>query len=174
MTSIQVIAEAGVNHDGCLEKAISLVEIAALAGADYVKFQLFDLNEQISVGAPTAEYQNRSGTTHADMLKLAESYQLPWHSHLQIFEQCRTSGIKYCASVFCRESLEFYVDNFSPEFIKIASGELTNKILLEAAGRAGLPIILSTGMATPGELDDALHCLLRKSTNTNHQEKNTT
>jgi len=141
-----IIAEAGVNHDGSLENALKLVDAAAEAGVDAVKFQLFRVDEQVSVAAPTAEYQQDNSGAKS-MAEMAISYDLPWEAHREILEHCRKRGIKYMSSCFDQRAVDFLIE-LGGDCIKVGSGELTNYPLLSYMAKTGLPILLSTGMST--------------------------
>jgi N,N'-diacetyllegionaminate synthase len=143
---VLVIAEAGVNHNGQLERALELVSVARAAGADAVKFQLYRPEEQVSRAARTALYQ-REQTGADSMLEMARSYELPWESHRAIAARCREAGIAYMSSCFDREAVDFLVQ-LGGESVKVGSGELTNYPLLAHISATGLPILLSTGMST--------------------------
>jgi sialic acid synthase SpsE len=158
-----VIAEAGVNHNGSLSMALELVEAAAEAGADAVKFQLFNASEQISRYSPTAQYQ-RSATGQKSMLQMAKMYELPWEAHLDIFRRCESAGIMYMASCFDKEAIDFY-QQLGGKILKIASGEITNFDLLSAAADSGLPTILSTGMSSIAEISEAVNHIKSNSRN---------
>jgi N-acetylneuraminate synthase len=151
---VLVIAEAGVNHNGELQRALELVEVARAAGADAVKFQLYRPEEQVSRAARTAEYQ-RAQTGASDMLTMARSYELPWEAHRAIAARCREAGIAYMSSCFDREAVDFLVQ-LGGECIKVGSGEITNYPLLAHMSATGLPILLSTGMSTLADVAGAV------------------
>ena len=142
-----IIAEAGVNHNGDLKKALELVSIAHKAGADAVKFQLFDVDEQISKYAENAPYQ-RKGLGKKTMAEMALSYDLPWEKHKEISEYCNKIGIMYMSSCFDPLAVDFLISKLGGSCIKVGSGELTNYPLLRYMSRTGKPILLSTGMST--------------------------
>jgi len=140
-----IIAEAGVNHDGEIEKALELVSIANQAGADAVKFQLFDVKEQISMHACNAPYQ-RKGSGKKTMFEMAKSYDLPWEKHKIIAEYAEKLGIIYMSSCFDKKAVDFFIHELNGDCIKVGSGEITNYPLLSYISKTGLPILLSTGM----------------------------
>jgi N-acetylneuraminate synthase/N,N'-diacetyllegionaminate synthase len=146
-----IIAEAGVNHNGSVKLAKRLVDVAAQAGADAVKWQLFRAEEQVSRAAQTAKYQQET-TGEQDMLLMGSSYDLAWEAHRDIAAHCRARGIQYMASCFDPEAVDFYLDELGGTAIKVGSGELTNAPLLAYMARRGAPILLSTGMATLEEV----------------------
>ncbi|NQU69488.1 MAG: N-acetylneuraminate synthase family protein, partial [Rhodospirillales bacterium] len=152
-----IIAEAGVNHDGDAERALTMVDAAAEAGADAVKFQTFRAGNLVTAAAPKAPYQTRSaGDTQLEMLRALE---LGTDAHRLLAERCKERGIVFLSSPFDLESLAFLIDEMKVETIKIGSGEITNGPLLLAAARSGRDIILSTGMSTLDEVKDALAIL---------------
>ena len=153
------IAEAGVNHNGDIDMALELVDRAAEAGADVVKFQTFDAERLASAAAPKAAYQDRttgSGESQLDMLRRLE---LSEEGHEAVLERCKDRGIEFLSSPFDEVSLKLLIDRFGLRKIKLGSGELTNGPLLLAAARTGAELILSTGMGTLGEIEEALGVL---------------
>ena len=151
-----IIAEAGVNHNGSLERALELVDSAAAAGADYVKFQTFDAARLASPRARMAEYQVRNGESGEGQLEMLRRLQLSHDDHRAIIERCGGAGIRFLSSPFDEASLRFLVEDLGVREIKLGSGELTNAPLLFAAAQRDVGLILSTGMATLGEIEDAL------------------
>jgi N,N'-diacetyllegionaminate synthase len=148
-----IIAEAGVNHDGSLAKALRLVDIAAAAGADAVKFQTFRADDIIAPGTAKVAYQERQtgGGSQYDMIRALE---LDEEAHRAIARHCAERGIEFMSTPFDLWALDLLV-GLGMKRIKIASGEVTNKPLIEAAAARGLPLILSTGMATLAEVERA-------------------
>lgn len=157
MTSehVYVIAEAGVNHNGRQKIAFELIEAAAAAGADAVKFQTFEAAKLASGKVPKAAYQKQSTDAAESQLTMLKKLELPreWHRELQRY--CERQGIQFLSTAFDTGSLEFLIELGMPVF-KIPSGELTNGPLLWRFGRTGRPLILSTGMANLGEVEQAL------------------
>ncbi len=153
-----IIAEAGVNHNGELEKAIELIDIAYSAGADAVKFQLFNVEEQVSKSAENAPYQ-RKGSGKQSMSDMAKSYDLPWEKHKILFDHCNNLGIVYMSSCFDSRAVDFLIHDLGGECIKISSGELTNYPLLRYVAQTGKTIILSTGMSTIDDVRDAVNII---------------
>jgi N-acetylneuraminate synthase len=154
-----IIAEAGVNHNGSLDMALQLVDAAADAGADVVKFQTFDAANLASASAPKAAYQKRrthAGETQLEMLKRLE---LSLDDHRAIIERCATRGIRFLSTPFDLGSLALLSDVLGLAEIKLGSGELTNGPLLLAAARSGRRLIVSTGMGTLAEVENALAVL---------------
>ncbi len=158
MTRVLLIAEAGVNHNGDPELALRLVDAAADAGADVVKFQTFRAEALAAVAAPTAGYQAAAGEG-ASQLAMLRRLELSQAAHRAVVARCRERGIAFLSSPFDAESLAFLVDGLGLGRIKLGSGELTNGPLLLAAARSGRPVILSTGMGDLAEVAEALGVL---------------
>lgn len=150
-----IIAEAGVNHNGEKNLAFSLVDAAADAGVDAVKFQTFSAEKLASAHAPKAVYQKNNTDADESQLAMLKKLELPkeWHRELQVY--AHQKGIEFLSTAFDLGSLEFLNELNIPVF-KIPSGELTNLPLLWAFARTGKPLILSTGMATLAEVESAL------------------
>ena len=159
MSKIYVIAEAGVNHNGSAEMALQLVDAAVDAGADAVKFQTFKAENLVTKGADKAEYQKATsgaGESQFDMLKRLE---LSYEMHHQLIEYCSNKGITFLSTAFDTDSLHFLVGELGLTTLKIPSGEITNGPLLLEHAKTGCDLILSTGMATLGEVEEALGVL---------------
>jgi N-acetylneuraminate synthase len=154
-----IIAEAGVNHNGSLDMAIQLVEVAAKAGADAVKFQTFKADKLVSRSAPKADYQTRTTDADESQLEMIRRLELDEHAHEILIEQCKTCGIEFLSTPFDFESVDLLAGRFDLSCIKIPSGDITNAPLLLKIARTGKPVILSTGMSTLGEVEDALGVL---------------
>jgi 2,4-diacetamido-2,4,6-trideoxy-beta-L-gulose transferase len=152
-----VIAEAGVNHNGRLEVGLELVDAAAAAGADAVKFQTFRAADLATSAAPKADYQTRTTGVESQREMLAR-LELSEADHRALRARSIERGIEFMSSPFDIVSLELLV-RLGVRRLKIGSGELTNGPLLLAAGRSGLPVILSTGMAALDEIEAALGVL---------------
>lgn len=152
--STYVIAEAGVNHNGQLDMALRLIDVAAAAGADAVKFQTFKAELLVNKSATKAEYQARQtgAGSQFDMLKTLE---LSCEDHRELAARCAHRGIEFLSTAFDIESAHFLVE-LGINRIKVPSGELTNKPFLQSLAKFGLPMILSTGMATLAEVKTAL------------------
>jgi N-acetylneuraminate synthase len=151
MTRAFVIAEVGVNHDGNLDRAKELVEAAADIGADAVKFQTFVAEKLVNRSAAKADYQvgHSKGETQFEMLKHLE---LSTNSHYVLSRLASKRGIEFISTPFDLDSLAFLATDIGVKRIKISSGDLTNLPLLHSAGQTGLPMIVSTGMATIDEV----------------------
>lgn len=158
MSKITVIAEAGVNHNGDLDLAKSLIEVAAKAGADFVKFQIFIPNELATENASLAEYQRDDLPFSKTQRALLNRLQLEFHQYEELREFSKRAGIGIFATAFDLPSLKFLSDLNEP-FIKVASGEITNRPFLEFVGNQGVRILLSTGMSTLEEIAQGIAVL---------------
>ncbi|MCH6231366.1 N-acetylneuraminate synthase family protein [Microbacterium sp. CFH 31415] len=154
-----VIAEAGVNHNGSLDTAKELVDLAASAGADAVKFQTFSADNLALESAAMADYQRRSDDDVRSQHDLLRQLELSHDEFRALRDHCDMRGIRFLSTAFDLDGLDFLVDDLGIPLVKIASGDLTFAPLLVAAGRTGLPVILSTGMADLGEIARALRFL---------------
>jgi len=155
-----IIAEAGVNHNGSIELAKKLIETAANAGVDFVKFQTFKADSIVSKTAKRAEYQqkniNDGEDTQYSMLKKLE---LNENMHFELISHCKKFGIKFLSTGFDNESIDF-LDSIDIPFFKIPSGEITNKPYLKHIASKKKPVVLSTGMATLSEIKEAIDIML--------------
>jgi N,N'-diacetyllegionaminate synthase len=154
-TRVQIIAEAGVNHNGSLERALALVDEAARAGADAVKFQTFRAEQVISRHAPKAEYQQRTTGNAESQLDMVRALELDAAAHRKLVARCRERNLEFLSTPFDLESVAL-LKELGVARLKIPSGEITNPLLLRAAAATGLPLIISTGMSTLGEIEAAL------------------
>lgn len=155
----RIIAEAGVNHNGSIDLAIEMVDVAAEAGADFVKFQIINAEALASVNAPKAEYQIRNDLikeSQYDMLKRLELKASEFHL---LSNYCQKKGVAFLASPFDTNSVDFLIRDLNLNIIKIPSGEITHGLLLLCAARSGAYVILSTGMSTLAEIEQALSVL---------------
>lgn len=154
-----IIAEAGVNHNGDIELAKKMIDVASEAGVDCIKFQTFKADKLVVKNAPTAEYQKQSTGTNSqfDMLKKLE---LSFDSFRSLKEYALDRGVDFCSTAFDNESIEFLYD-LGLKFWKIPSGELTNVPYIEKIAKYNMPIIMSTGMAEISEIDYIVN-LIRK------------
>ncbi|WP_018702966.1 N-acetylneuraminate synthase [Anaeromusa acidaminophila] len=154
-----IIAEAGVNHNGCLQTAMKMVAAAADAGANAIKFQAFKSDKLVTRYAPKAAYQQENTRENSGQYEMLQKLELRSSDFLQLKNYCVEKGIEFLATPFDEDSLNFLVDSCGLKIIKISSGDLTNAPFLLQAAKTGLPIILSTGMATVGEIEKALAVL---------------
>lgn len=153
-----IIAEAGVNHNGSMAIAMALIDAAADAGADAVKFQTFRAGCLVVRHAEKAAYQKRQDAAHESQLEMLSGLELSHDDHVQLISHCRSRGIQFLSTAFDSGSAD-YLDSLSLPFVKIPSGEITNLPRLRSAVIPGRRIILSTGMANLGEVEAALIAL---------------
>ncbi|MEJ1087386.1 N-acetylneuraminate synthase [Microbacterium sp. Mu-80] len=154
-----VIAEAGVNHNGSLDIAKDLVDLAADAGADAVKFQTFSADALALESAELADYQRLSEEDARSQHDLLRGLELTRDEFRALRTHCDQRGIRFLSTAFDLDGLDFLIDELGIPLVKIASGDLTYAPLLVKAGRSGLPVILSTGMADLSEIARALRFL---------------
>jgi len=154
--SVVIIAEAGVNHNGSLEKAFGLVDAAVEAGVDYVKFQTFKSTNLVSAKAKKAEYQieNTKNNTESQ-LQMLQKLELSEDDHEKIIAYCNSKNIKFFSTAFDLDSLE-YLSKIGMDMVKIPSGEITNLPYLRKAASLFKKVIISTGMSTLSEIGDAV------------------
>ncbi|ETZ24542.1 N-acetylneuraminate synthase [Pedobacter sp. V48] len=154
--NVIIIAEAGVNHNGSLENAFRLVDAAVDAGVDYIKFQTFKATNLVSIKAKKAEYQieNTKNSTESQ-LQMLQKLELSEDDHEKIIEYCNSKDIKFFSTAFDLDSLE-YLSKIGMDMVKIPSGEITNLPYLRKAGNLFKKVIISTGMATLSEIEDAV------------------
>lgn len=155
---VMIIAEAGVNHNGDLELAKKMALVAKRCGADAVKYQTAVPELVISVFAPKAEYQKETTGDKESQLEMVRKLHFDFESHRQLKEYCDMIGIQYLSSPFDIPSVEFLATLDLP-CMKVPSGEITNYPYLVAVGKTGLPVILSTGMSIPEEIENAVRVL---------------
>jgi N,N'-diacetyllegionaminate synthase len=153
-----IIAEAGVNHNGELSVAKRLIDVAAEAGADLVKFQTFSADRLVTASAPKAGYQAANCASADSQQAMLRSLELTPAMHRELLEHCKRRGIAFFSTAFDIESLDLLAGLGLDRF-KIPSGEITNLPYLRHVGRFGKPLIMSTGMATMDEIAAALAVL---------------
>ena len=156
--SICIIAEAGVNHHGSLELAKRMALAAKQAGADIVKYQTAVPELVVSKFAPKAEYQKATTDAAESQLEMIRRLHFSFEAHRELKEYCDSIGIQYLSAAFDIPSVEFLASLKLP-VAKIPSGEITNLPYLEAVAATHTPVILSTGMSTLPEIEDALSVL---------------
>lgn len=154
-----IIAEAGVNHNGDVNLACRLIDVAAEAKADAVKFQTFVASEVISKWAPKAKYQKRTTGEGESQLEMVKRLELSESNHETLIDHADKRGIKFLSTPFDSASLRLLTERFDLDTIKIPSGEITNGPFLLEIARTGRDVILSTGMSTLGEVETALGVL---------------
>lgn len=158
-----IIAEAGVNHNGDLDLARQLIDAAAAAGADMVKFQTFNANRQVTRTAKKADYQTQTTDSKESQHAMLHRLELTEAMHHQLIAHCATRNIGFFSTGFDIESVDLLVSLGQDRF-KIPSGEITNLPYLRHIGQLGKKVILSTGMATLGEIEAAIDVLEQAGT----------
>lgn len=158
MNKVFIIAEAGVNHNGDIEIAKKLVDAAALAGADAVKFQTFRAESLVCKNARKAEYQMKTTKKAESQFDMLKRLELTPDMHQQLIRYCRSKEIMFLSTPFDGESLNYLVQ-CGIEIIKIPSGEITNYPYLEKVGQTGKKVILSSGMSFLDEIGNAVAVL---------------
>ena len=159
---VYIIAEAGVNHNGDLMLAKKLVDMAKDAGADAIKFQTFKAEESTGSYAVKAAYQQSNDPTQESQLDMIRRLELPFEQFREIQAYCKEKGITFISTPDGSESLQFLVSLGVP-FIKIGSTEVTNLPFLREIADTHLPMILSTGMSTLGEVERAVQTIRARS-----------
>jgi N,N'-diacetyllegionaminate synthase len=152
------VAEAGVNHCGDLDTAKALIDAAASAGADAIKFQTFKADRMVSPMAPKAQYQLDRTNQEESQLDMLRPLELSFDAHRELQRQCERRGIEFLSTPFDTECVDF-LDELGVQAFKIGSGEVTNLPFLRYVGAKGKPMILSTGMSHLGEVWDAVRAI---------------
>ena len=157
-----IIAEAGINHNGNLEIAKRMIDVASEAGADYVKFQTFKTEKLVSKKAKKAQYQLKNSIESSeDQFEMLKKLELDKASHEILIDYCNLKKIKFLSTAFDLDSIDL-LDSLKMDFFKIPSGEITNLPFLEKVASKQKPVIMSTGMANLGEIEAALNILTKK------------
>jgi len=160
-----IIAEAGVNHNGSVETARRLVDVAVKAGVDAVKFQTFKAERLATRDAPKAGYQMQATDINESQFEMLRRLELSRETHLELFNYCRRIGVLFLSTPFDEESADLLEEIGVPAF-KIPSGELTNLPFLIHVARKGKPMIVSTGMSSLDEVEAAVQAV-EQAGNTN-------
>ena len=163
MNKVFIIAEAGVNHNGSIELAKKLIDVASESGADAVKFQTFKAEKLVSKNAQKADYQKQTTDTKESQFDMIKKLELDLDTHKELMAYCKTKNIMFLSTPFDHDSIELLSD-LGLEIFKIPSGEITNLPYLRHIGKLNKKVILSTGMADIGEIEDALDILISAGT----------
>lgn len=158
MNKVFIIAEAGVNHNGSIELAKELIDKASKAGADAVKFQSFKAEILVTKSAMKAEYQKETTGNSDGQFDMIKKLELDYTKHEELAEYCKAKDIMFLSSAFDLESIDL-LNNLGLEIFKIPSGEITNLPYLRKIGSLNKKVILSTGMSTLGDIENALEIL---------------
>ncbi len=162
--SVFIIAEAGVNHNGSAELAKKLIDVASDAGVDAVKFQTFKASKLVSKTAKKAQYQQKNMQEEDDsQFNMLKKLELDVETHHELIAYCKTKNIMFLSTPFDHDSIDM-LNGLKLPIFKIPSGEITNLPYLRHIGSLGKKVILSTGMADLGEIEDALDILVNAGT----------
>jgi len=163
MNKVFIIAEAGVNHNGSIELAKKLIDVASESGADAVKFQTFKAEKLVSRNAQKADYQKETTDKTESQFDMIKKLELDLNTHKELISYCKTKNIMFLSTPFDHDSIEL-LKTLGLEIFKIPSGEITNLPYLRHIGKLNKKVILSTGMADIGEIEDALDILISSGT----------
>ncbi|MCH9813573.1 MAG: N-acetylneuraminate synthase, partial [Epsilonproteobacteria bacterium] len=161
--SVFIIAEAGVNHNGSIETAKKLIDVAAESGVNAVKFQTFKTENLVSKNAQKANYQKETTDAQESQFDMIKKLELDINTHYELIAYCKLKNIMFLSTPFDHDSIKL-LDTLGLEIFKIPSGEITNLPYLREIGKLGKSVILSTGMADIGEIEDALDVLIECGT----------
>ena len=161
--SVFIIAEAGVNYNGSLELAKKLIDVAVDAGANAVKFQTFKTENLVSKNAKKAEYQKETTDAKESQFEMIKKLELDVDTHYELIEYCNSKNIMFLSTPFDLDSIDL-LDRLELSIFKMPSGEITNLPYLQKIGALNKEVILSTGMADIGEIEDALDVLIEAGT----------
>lgn len=163
MDKVIIIAEAGVNHNGDIEIAKRLIDVAAKSGADYVKFQTASLDGIVSKSAKMSRYQIENTGVETSQKEMLSKLLLPYDAFKELYEYCKEKNIEFLSTPFDIESIDF-LNELGVPFWKIPSGEVTNYPYLKHIGQTGKPVIMSCGMSTLEEVEAAIRVLKENGT----------
>ena len=161
INKVLIIAEAGVNHNGDFDKAIQLIDVAADAGADFVKFQTFKAKNLASINAQKVVYQKENTKSEGSQLEMLKRLEIPIDWYPKLLSRCKEKNINFLSTGFDIESIDL-LDNMGQKLFKIPSGEITHKTLLRKIAQKNKPVIISTGMASMDEIKEALDIFLKE------------
>ena len=161
---VYIIAEAGVNHNGSLELAYQLIDIAVKSKADAIKFQTFNSNKLVSGKAEKAEYQKETTGKNETQLEMLKKLELSYDNFRLISKKCKEVGIEFISTPFDLDSVDF-LDSLGVTTFKVGSGDLTNFLLLKKIAEKNKKIILSTGMSSIDEVKKSVNFIKKHSSN---------
>ena len=162
-----IIAEAGVNHNGCIETAKKIIDAAVTAGVDAVKFQTFTAKNIVCESAPKANYQKQAASIKESQFEMLKKLELDAGAHKELIDHCKTKNIIFLSTPFDHDSIEL-LNELKLDIFKIPSGEITNLPYLRHIGSLNKQVILSTGMSDLGEIESALDILIGAGTEKNN------
>lgn len=157
--AVYIIAEAGVNHNGELQKAFQLIDVASDAGVDAVKFQTFNPDSLVTPDAGKADYQKQTTDAQESQHEMLQRLALSHADHYELIKYCKERKVVFLSSPFDIDSVNF-LDSLHLPFFKIPSGEITNLPYLRHVASKNKPVVISTGMARMGEVESALRILM--------------
>jgi len=161
--SVFIIAEAGVNHNGSIQLAYKLIDAASASGADAVKFQTFKAENLVSINAQKAEYQKQATNQSESQFNMLKKLELDTNAHKKLINYCKKKDIVFLSTPFDHESIDL-LNKLELQIFKIPSGEITNLTYLRHIGSLRKEVILSTGMSTLKEIEEALIILTNAGT----------
>jgi len=161
--SVFIIAEAGVNHNGSIELAKELIDVASSAGANAVKFQTFKTENLVSKNAQKADYQKETTDKEESQFDMIKKLELDVDTHHELIAYCQSKKIHFLSTPFDLDSIDL-LNGLKLDIFKIPSGEITNLPYLRKIGSLNKKVVLSTGMADIGEIEDALDVLTSAGT----------
>jgi len=161
--SVFIIAEAGVNHNGSVNLAKKLIDVASISGVDAVKFQTFKAKNLVAKHTQKADYQKQTTDALESQFNMIKKLELDVDAHRELIAYCQEKGIMFLSTPFDRESIDLLSD-LGLQIFKIPSGEITNLPYLRHIGSLGKQVILSTGMSNLKEVEDALNILINAGT----------
>jgi N,N'-diacetyllegionaminate synthase len=162
-SKVFIIAEAGVNHNGSKDIAFKLIDVAAKSGADAVKFQTFRTENLVSKKAPKADYQKLTTDPQESQFAMIKKLELDVETHKELIAHCQKKGIMFLSTPFDLESIDL-LNGLGLQIFKIPSGDITNLPYLRKIGNLNKQVILSTGMSTLAEIENALNILVNSGT----------
>jgi len=165
--SVFIIAEAGVNHNGSIDQAYQLIDVAVASGADAVKFQTFTAKNLVAKNIEKAEYQKKTTNPQESQFDMIKKLELDSNMHKNLILYCNKKNIMFLSSPFDLESIEL-LNELNLQIFKIPSGEITNLPYLRSIGLLKKKVILSTGMSKMSEIKDAIEVLIEKGTSKNN------
>lgn len=159
MQKTLIIAEAGVNHNGDINLAKKLIDVAAEAGVDYVKFQTFKAEKLVSQTAKQAEYQKKNNGKEETQFSMLKKLEIDTDTHKILIDYCKQKNIKFLSTAFDLDSVDL-LNELGIDIFKIPSGEITNLPYLEKIAQLGKPIIISTGMCTLSDVEASFNVFI--------------
>lgn len=161
---VVIIAEAGVNHNGDINIAMKMIEVAAASGVDYIKFQTFKTEKLVTADAPKAAYQEIQTGIEGSQFGMLKKLELDENAHVMLMEHAHKQGIRMISTPFDEESAAL-LNRLNVDIFKLGSGDLTNVLMLRKLASFGKPVILSTGMADLLEISKAIEIVEKAGLN---------